>query len=137
MRPGEKEPPPTLWWSILFAEELASRSLFLIQYIRATTRRAEPPRNENSAFGLSALLVAVNDPETAAAAYGNIGQLKNREIQLPEFGAVGKEIVLERGSILLPRAIDPAGPTAQRLKERGERILAVGMTASDLDQTRR
>jgi hypothetical protein len=63
--------------------------------------------------------------------------VKDQEIPLPEFGAVGKEIVLDRGSILLLRATDPAGPTARRLKERGEGILAVRMTVTDLEQARR
>lgn len=137
MRPGEKEPPPTRRWSILFADELASRPLFLIQYIRATPRRAGPPPNPNSAFALATLMIAGNDPEQAAAGYGNIGKVKDQEIPLPEFGAAGKEIVLERGSILLLRATDLAGPTARRLKERGEGILAVRMTATDLNQARK
>jgi hypothetical protein len=41
--------------------------------------------------------------------------------------------VLDSGSILLLPATDPDGPTALRLKDRGEGILAVRMTA-DLEQ---
>jgi hypothetical protein len=134
--PGEKEPPPTRWWSISFSDELASRPLFLIQYAGDRPRTA-PPTHPNSGSHLSALLIAVNDPEQAAAGYGNIGKVKDQEVPLPEFGATGKEILLERGSILLLRASDPAGPTARRLKERGEGILAVRMTATDLNQARK
>jgi hypothetical protein len=82
-------------------------------------------------------LIAVNDPEQAVAGYGNIGKGGDSAIPLPEFGAVGREIVLDRGNILLLRATDPAGPTARRLKDRGEGILAVRVTATDLDHTRK
>jgi catechol 2,3-dioxygenase-like lactoylglutathione lyase family enzyme len=138
MRPGDKEPPPTRWWSISFVEEVASRPLFLIQYIRdpATPRPPRPP-HPNTASALSALLVAVNDPEKAVAGYGNIGKLSPTEINLPEFGAVAKEIVLARGSIFLMRATDPAGPTARHLKTQGEGILGVRLAVTDLDETRR
>jgi hypothetical protein len=63
-------------------------------------------------------------------------KLGDQEIPPPEFGAVGKETFLERGSILLLRATDPSGPTAQRLKGRGEGILAVRVGVTDLDQAR-
>jgi catechol 2,3-dioxygenase-like lactoylglutathione lyase family enzyme len=153
MRPGQKEPPPPGWWlvtfggPVLFVDQLASRPLFLIQYARPDPTPEQikamvaaghaPPKNPNSASSLSALLVAVNDLQGSAAAYGNIGKASDQEIPLPEFGAVGKEIVLERGSILLLHATDPSGPTARRLKERGEGILAVRLVATDLDQARK
>jgi hypothetical protein len=56
---------------------------------------------------------------------------------MPEFGATAKEIVLEHGSIFLLDATDPAGPTARRLKARGEGILAVRITVTDLNQARK
>jgi hypothetical protein len=136
---GEKDPPPR-WWTISFADQLASRPLFLIQYAprpAATESVAPRPVNPNSASSLSALLIAVNDLQSAAAGYGNIGKVSDLEIPLPEFGAVGKEILLEGGSILLLRATDPSGPTARRLKERGEGILAVRLSVTDLDQARK
>jgi catechol 2,3-dioxygenase-like lactoylglutathione lyase family enzyme len=138
VRPSDKEPPPTRWWTISFADKVASRPLFLIQYVLdpASPRPPIPP-HPNTASGLSALLIAVNDPEKAAAGYGNIGKLSPTEIPLPEFGAVAKEIVLARGSIFLLRATDPTGPTAQRLKDQGEGILGVRLTVTDLDETRR
>jgi hypothetical protein len=142
MRAGEKEPPPPYWWLVtfggpVFVDQLASRPLFLIQYAPRSARPLTPPANPNSASSLSALLVAVNDLQGSAAGYGNIGKAGDQEIPLPEFGAVGKEIVLERGSILLLHATDPSGPTARRLKERGEGILAVRLAATDLDQARK
>jgi hypothetical protein len=63
-----------------------------------------------------------------------MGKEGDREIPLPVFGAVGKKIILERGSIVLLRATDPSGPTARRLKGRGEGILAV---RTYLDQARK
>jgi hypothetical protein len=107
--------------------------LFLIQYTNQALLIRRRSTHSNSAFALSALLIAVNDPEKAAAGYGNISRLKDQGIQVPEFGAVGKEIVLDRGSILLLHATDASGPTARRLTERGEGILAVKMTALDLN----
>jgi hypothetical protein len=112
MRRGDKEPPPPLWWLITFSgpqlvdPSLASRPLFLIQYAtRPTGAPAMPrPTNPNSASSLSELLIAVNNLPNAIAGYGMIGKVRAEEITLPEFGAVGKEIVLERGSILLMRA---------------------------------
>jgi hypothetical protein len=133
---GEKEPTSPQWWTISFVDQLGSRPVFLIQYGRGVlesglARAAALPRNPNSASSLSALLVAVNDLQGAAAGYRS-----DREIPLPEFGAVAKEIVLERGSILL-HPTGPSGPTARRLKERGEGILAVRVGVTDLDQARK
>jgi catechol 2,3-dioxygenase-like lactoylglutathione lyase family enzyme len=149
MKAGEKEPPPPLWWTLGFDDNVASRPLFLIQYARpdptpeqikamlAAGHAPGRPKNPNSASSLSALLIAVDDLQSSAAGYGNIGKARDQEIPLPEFGAVGKEIVLEGGSILLLRATDPSGPTARQLKERGEGILAVRLVATDLDQARK
>jgi hypothetical protein len=139
---GEKEPTSPQWWTISFVDQLGSRPVFLIQYGRGVlesglARAAALPRNPNPASSLSALLVAVNDLQGAAAGYRNIGKASDREIPLPEFGAVAKEIVLERGSILLLHPTGPSGPTARRLKERGEGILAVRVGVTDLDQARK
>lgn len=138
MRPGDKEPPPTRWWIVGFVDEVSSRPVFLIQYVRdpASPRPPRPP-HPNTASALSALMIAVNDPEKAAASYGNIGKLSPTEIELPEFGAIAKEIILASGSIFLLRATDPSGPTAQRLKDQGEGILGVRLAVTDLDETRR
>jgi catechol 2,3-dioxygenase-like lactoylglutathione lyase family enzyme len=84
------------------------------------------PPHPNSASSLKALLIAVNDN----AAYANLGKASAAEIPLPELGAIAKQIVLERGSILLLRATDPSGPHS-------EGILGVQLTVSDLDETRR
>lgn len=140
MMAGEKEPPPPRWWTISFVDQLASRPLFLIQYAprpAATEPVAPRPVNPNSVSSLSTLLIAVNDLQSAAAGYGNIGKVSDLEIPLPEFGAVGKEILLERGSILLLRSTDPSGPTARRLQERGEGIFALRLGVTDLDQARK
>jgi catechol 2,3-dioxygenase-like lactoylglutathione lyase family enzyme len=138
VRPGEKEPPPPRWWIISFADKAASCPVFLVQYIPDPTRPRPPrPPHPNTASSISALLVAVNDPEKAAAGYGKIGKLSPTEIALPEFGAIAKEIVLATGSIFLLRATDPTGPTAQHLKTQGEGILGVRLTVTDLDETRR
>jgi len=83
-----------------------------------------------------ALLVAVNDTEKTAAAYGNIGQVGDREIAMPEFGASAKQIALKGGSILLLHATDPAGSTARWLKERAEGILGVRIGVRDMSQAR-
>jgi catechol 2,3-dioxygenase-like lactoylglutathione lyase family enzyme len=119
VRPGQKEPPPTGWWLITFGgsqfvdPNFPSRPVFLIQYAMrpVATEPAAPrppprPANPNSASSLSALLIAVNDPQKSIAWYENIGKASDREIALPEFGAAAKEIVLERCSILLLRATD-------------------------------
>jgi len=138
VRPEDKEPPPNRWWIIGFADDLASRPVFLIQYVRDPARPRPPAApNPNTASSASALLIAVNDPDKAAAGYGNIGKLSPTEIKLPEFGAIAKEIILARGSILLLRPTDPSGPTAQHLKTRGEGIMGVRLGVTDLDETRR
>ena len=148
MRPGDKEPPPPMWWLVRFGgpqfvdPDTASRPVFLIQYATrpagASPRPAPPrPANPNSASSLFALLIAVNNLPNAMVGYGMIGKAGAEEIPLPEFGAVGSEAVLERGSILLLRATDACGPTARRITERGEGILAVRLLATDLDQVRR
>jgi len=72
-----------------------------------------------------------------SAGYGNIGKVRGGEISLPEFGATAKEIVLDRGSILLLHATDPQGPTARWLNVCGEGILGVRMGVTDLDKARK
>ena len=136
--PGEGQPPPPRWWSVGFADRVASRPFSLFQYVPDPTRPPiRKPIQPNSTTYLAAILVAVNDPEKAAAGYGNIGKLSPTEIKLPEFGAIAKEIVLARGSIFLLRPTDPTGPTAQHLKTRGEGILGVRLSVKDLDETRK
>jgi catechol 2,3-dioxygenase-like lactoylglutathione lyase family enzyme len=131
--PGETQPPPR-WWTVAFADKMASRPLFLIQYVPYHFPARSHP---NSALSLSALLIGVSDQEKAAAAYAAIGEVNDREIPLPEFGAIGKQITLERGSIFLLRATDPTGPTGRRLREQGEGILAIRVGVTDLDQARK
>jgi hypothetical protein len=48
----------------------------------------------------------------------NIVKAGAEEIPLPEFGAVGREVVLERGSIFLLRATDPSDQRATCLLTR-------------------
>jgi catechol 2,3-dioxygenase-like lactoylglutathione lyase family enzyme len=138
---GEKEPPPPRWWNINFVDKVASHPLFLIQY---AARPATPPPgfsppapHPNSATSLSALLIAVNDIEGAATQYGSIAKVGAREISMPELGATATEMVLEHGSIFLLKATDPGGPTAQRLRARGEGILALKIAVADLGQARK
>lgn len=123
------------WWIVSFSDEMASRPLFLIQYDGSPPPGLPPP--PNSASSLTGLLVAVNDPEKAAAGYVNIGKVSDRAVLLPEFDATAKEIVLESGSIFLLSATDPTGPTARRLKEQGEGILGVRIAVTDLAQARK
>jgi catechol 2,3-dioxygenase-like lactoylglutathione lyase family enzyme len=134
--PNDKDPPPTRWWNLEFTEALPWRPVFLIQYGPGGKPPVISP-GPNSATSMSALLVAVNDPEKAVASYGNIGKARDGEISLPEFGAMAKEIVLYRGSILLLRATNPEGLTARRLKERGEGIIGLRIAISDLEQARK
>ncbi len=137
VRPDDKGPPQTRWWSLSFANAAASRPIFMIQYVRDPNR---PPvarvPHPNSSFSISAMVVAVNDADKAAAGYGKIGNVADREIPLPEFGGVAEEIVLNKGSILLLHPTDPTGPAAQQLKDRGEGILGVRIGVASLDETR-
>ncbi len=100
MRAGDKEPPPTLWWSVGFSDRAASRPVFMIQYLEDQSARhfAAGP---NAVSSLASVLIAVNDPDKAVAGYGNLGTVSPREVRVPEFGAMAKEIVLARASILL------------------------------------
>ena len=66
-------------------DRVASRPLFLIL---------------NSATSISALLIAVNDLDAAAAEYGKIARAFDREILMPEFGATAKEMVLGKRQYL-------------------------------------
>ena len=136
LRPGETQAPPR-WWDVEFEDEVAARPVFLLQYVRNPSARPRPaPEHANSASTLAGVLVAVSDIEKAAAAYGNIGQVGDREFAMPEFGAAAKQIALKSGSIFLLRATDPSGPTARRLKQRGEGVLGVRIGVTDLDKAR-
>jgi catechol 2,3-dioxygenase-like lactoylglutathione lyase family enzyme len=125
------------WFTLRFEDKLDSRPVYMVQGLNLVELLGNPDSLPNSVSSLSALLVAVNDLDKAAAGYVNIGTLSTREVAFPEFGAIAKEIVLARGSIFLLRATDPSGPTAQRLKTRGEGILGVRLAVTDLDQTRK
>jgi catechol 2,3-dioxygenase-like lactoylglutathione lyase family enzyme len=138
MRPGDKEPAAAGWWNIAFGGARFIESphpLFLIQYAPRPPRAV--PTHPNSASSLSAVLIAVNDLKGSIAWYEKIGKVSNHDIALPEFGAVGKEVALERGTILLLRATDPSGPTARRINAQGEGILAVRLGASNMEQVRK
>jgi hypothetical protein len=111
-----------------FEDRLDSRPLYFVQALNREVLHNffvlhSSFDHPNSASSLSALLVAVNDLEKAAAGYASIGRLSSREVAFPEFGAVAKEIVLARGSIFLLRATGSSGPTAQRIKTSGEGLL--------------
>jgi len=134
--------PVTLQWKTLrFAEKLDSRPLYFMQTLSEAAVIAaldkSTPVHANRAGSLTAALIAVNDLERAAAEYTHIGTPRARDIDLPEFGAIAREIDFQSGSILLLRATDPSGPTARRLKTQGEGILAVRIGATDLAQTRK
>ncbi len=122
------------WFTVEFEDKLDSRPVYMVQILNRDVLH-HPFDHPNSALSLSAILVAVNDLEKAAAGYASIGKPSTRAIALPEFGAVAKEIVLARGSILLLRATDPAGPTAQRIKTSGEGLFGMRLDVTDLDQT--
>jgi hypothetical protein len=127
------------WLSLDFDERLPSRPIYFIEILNTPEIEAALPRppHPNTAFEMKAILVAVNDLEKAAAGYANIGKLSAREIPMPALGAVAKEIVLQRGSILLLRATDPSGPVARRLAAEGEGNMGVQLTVKDLAQTRK
>ena len=124
------KPAAPQWWIISFRDPVASRPIFLIQY--ASPGVPDSPVNPNSASSLTGLLIAVKDLHSSAASYESVARASTREILMPEFGAIAKEIVLERGSIFLLAATDPAGPTARRLKAGGEGILGATITVTDL-----
>jgi hypothetical protein len=127
------------WLSLDFEERLASRPVYFIQILDSLEIQAALPRppHPNTAFELKAILVAVNNIEKAAAGYANIGKLSAREVPIRALGAVAREIILQRGSILLLRATDPSGPVARRLSSEGEGNMGVQLTVTDLDKTRK
>jgi hypothetical protein len=134
--------PETLTWQTLrFAEKLDSRPVYFMQRgseaVANAARERSIPVHANAAVSLVAALIAVNDREQAAAEYAHIGKPGARDIELPEFGAIAREIDIQSGSILLLRATDPSGPTARRIKDKGEGILGVRITVTDLAQTRK
>jgi hypothetical protein len=129
------------WQTLRFAEKLDSRPLYFMQRgpepAGNAARERSIPVHANAAGSLVAALIAVNDLDQAAAGYAHIGTPGARNIELPEFGAIAREIDFQSGSILLLRATDPSGPAARRLKTQGEGILAVRIAVTDLAQTRK
>jgi Glyoxalase-like domain len=134
--------PATLKWQTLrFTEQLGSRPVYFMQSLTEAdviaARDKNIPVHANQAGSLAAAVIAVNDLEQAAAGYAHIGTPGARDIELPEFGAIAREIAFQSGSIFLLRATDPSGPAARRLKAQGEGILAVRIAVNDLAQTRK
>lgn len=125
------------WLTLNFEDRLDSRPVYMVQILNREVRRGASFDHPNSASSLSAILVAVNDLEKAAAEYASIGKLSGREVAFPEFGAVGREIVLTRGSIFLLQATGPSGPTVQRIKTSGEGLFGMRLAVTDLGQARK
>ena len=124
------------WFTLEFEDKLDSRPVYMVQILNREVLHNSFD-HPNSASSLSAILVAVNDLEKAAAGYAGIGKPSSREVALPEFDAVAKEIVLARGSIFLLRAAGASGPTAQRIKTSGEGLLGMRFDVTDLDRARK
>lgn len=124
------------WLTLEFEDRLDSRPVYMVQILNRDVLHGSFD-HPNSASSLSAILVAVNDLEKAAAGYASIGKLSSREVAFPEFGAVAKEIVLARGSIFLLQATGPSGPTAQRIETSGEGLFGMRLAVTDLGQARK
>jgi hypothetical protein len=124
------------WFTLEFEDKLDSRPVYMVQILNPEVLHPSFD-HPNSASSLSAILVAVNDLEKAAAGYASIAKLSSREVAFPEFGAVAKEIVLARGSIFLLQATGPSGPTAQRIKTSGEGLFGMRLAVTDLGQARK
>ncbi|MBN2361339.1 MAG: VOC family protein [Deltaproteobacteria bacterium] len=128
-----------LWHTLYFERSpLPADNLFFIAYdeqrrrqnlerMRAAREAGTLRQHPNSALGLRAVWVAVEDLATARRAYESIGLAAGRELELPQLGGRGVEILAGIGSILLLAPAGPEAPLARFIGRRGNGALA-GMT---------
>ena len=123
-------------------EASPTRALAFAQFISPAetpsdnTKLEKERTHPNTAKGIQSVWIAVRDLKTATNAYESVGLHANRERNLPELGATGREVEVGQGVILLVQPQKNDGKVASFLADRGEGIMGVSMEVRDLTTAR-
>ena len=93
-------------------------------------------RQVNTAVGIEAVWVVVNDLDAAVRAYGSIGLSAGKKRKFGHLGANGREIETGRGKIVLLKPESKGGRAASFLAEQGEGIMGLSVELSSLRTAR-
>ncbi len=93
-------------------------------------------RQVNTAVGIEAVWVVVDDLNAAVRAYGSIGLSTGKKREFRHLGANGQEIQTGRGKIVLLKPKSKGGSAASFLAEQGEGIMGLSVEVSSLRTAR-
>ncbi len=126
-----------------YPKHLAARLVFFEFADRAARQErirqavAEGKRRQvNTAVGIEAVWVVVDDLNAAVRAYGSIGLSTGKKREFRHLGANGQEIQTGRGKIVLLKPKSKGGSAASFLAEQGEGIMGLSVEVSSLRTAR-
>lgn len=108
---------------------------FVLLKIKDDKLRRKSFKHENTALGMSAAWMAVNELEKAKKAYAAIGLDQAREVKLPkQFAAKALAVKAGEGELLVVQPKTKGkGPIADFIKKRGEGIVGVTVRVEKLE----
>jgi catechol 2,3-dioxygenase-like lactoylglutathione lyase family enzyme len=109
-----------------FADRLARQERMRQAVVEGKLRQA------NTAVGIEAVWVVVNDLDAAVRAYGSIGMSAGKKREFRHLGANGQEIETGRGRIVLLKPKGIRGRAASFLAKKGEGIMGLSIEVSSL-----
>ncbi|MGD2152651.1 MAG: VOC family protein [Gemmatimonadales bacterium] len=144
---GLAEPVPDMWHYVMFTQPVVpANALFFIEYDRAVLdvlaqRHPElaPQRymsHPNTALGIRAVWIAVNDLSAAATAFESVGLPAGPVLERNFFTDRVRKIETGHGDILLLEPTEEDGFTARFMATRGEGIMGVSLRVASLARAR-
>lgn len=144
---GLDEPPPDMWQVALFARPaVPADAIFFIEYDRTTLETLAERHPEyapqqymshaNTALGIQAVWIAVNDLAAAAAAFESVGLAAGPTLERNFFTDRVRKIETGHGDILLFEPTEEDGFTARFMETRGEGIMGVSLRVGSLARAR-
>ncbi|UCC82134.1 MAG: VOC family protein [Gemmatimonadota bacterium] len=144
---GLDEPLPDMWHYVMFLQPaVPANAIFFIEYDRATLDilAQEYPvyapqqymSHPNTALGIQAVWMAVNNVDAAAAAFESVGLLAGPVLERNFFTDRARKIETGHGDIVLLEPTEDDGFTARFMEERGEGIMGVSLRVGSLARAR-
>jgi catechol 2,3-dioxygenase-like lactoylglutathione lyase family enzyme len=144
---GLEEPLPDMWHYVMFMQPaVPGDAIFFIEYDRAgleVLAQQQPvyaPQqymsHPNTALGIQAVWMAVNDVDAAAAAFESVGIPAGPVLERNFFSDRARKIETGHGDILLLEPTEDDGFTARFMEARGEGIMGVSLRVASLARAR-
>jgi catechol 2,3-dioxygenase-like lactoylglutathione lyase family enzyme len=115
---------------------LPDGAVFFLQYPQESLERRSslpPPENINTARGILAVWIVVNDLNSAS---NDAKALGFRPVRSQALGTTGREFETGRGKIVLLQGRAPDGPAARFTRDRGDAVVGISLAVDDLGQAR-